>query len=62
MILQIAMWTEKLEIFEVNTWVNLELYGTLVMGHKNGWTDCRYGLKQKKNTRYGRPAGVVMEI
>ena len=23
-----------------NTWVNLELHGTLVMGHKNGWANC----------------------
>ena len=32
--------TENLEIFEVNTWVNLELYGTLVRVVKNGWTHC----------------------
>ena len=32
--------TENLQIFEVNAWVNLDLYGTLVRGAKNGWTDC----------------------
>ena len=32
--------TENLEIFEVNTWVNLELYGTLIRGDFNGCTDC----------------------
>ena len=31
--------TENLQIFEVNAWVNLDLYGTLVRGAKNGWTD-----------------------
>ena len=29
--------TENLQIFRVNAWVNLELYGTLVGGAKNGW-------------------------
>ena len=32
--------TENLQIFGVNTWVNLELYGTLVRVIKNGWTHC----------------------
>ena len=32
--------TENLEIFEVNTWVNLELYGTLIRGDFNGCTNC----------------------
>ena len=31
---------ENLDIFEVNAWVNLELYGTLVRVIKNGWTHC----------------------
>ena len=34
--------TENLDIFEVNAWVNLELYGTLVGGAKNGWPHCIY--------------------
>ena len=34
--------TENLQIFEVNAWVNLDLYGTLVRGAKNGWTDCSF--------------------
>ena len=34
--------TENLEIFEVNTSVNLELYGTLIRGHKNGRTHCMF--------------------
>ena len=32
--------TENLQIFEVNAWVNLDLYGTLVGGAKNGWPHC----------------------
>ena len=38
--------TENLQIFEVNAWVNLDLYGTLVGGAKNGWTDCSTGITQ----------------
>ena len=35
--------TENLQMFEVNAWVNLDLYGTLVGGAKNGWPHCRSG-------------------
>ena len=46
--------TENLDIFEVNAWVNLELYGTLVGGAKNGWPHCTYLLPSRTRYRYFR--------
>ena len=46
--------TENLEIFEVNTWVNLELYGTLIRVDFNGDTDCtsKYFFYSNFNFKY----------